>query len=144
MACQRCGNMYTTSMYACHRCNAPPVPLAPPQPSPFRSPRYDNVAMLEGFLLGIVAAWSAAPLGLAVAALAFFGAWGAFVVLFMFFPKPVTAVATLAWAVLAGATAGLMTENNWLWMGAVGTLAGLVSLGAHMRALAVLKGGSDD
>jgi hypothetical protein len=144
MACLRCGNMYTTSTHGCYRCSSPPVPMAPPQPSPLRTPKYDNVAMLEGFLLGIVAAWSAAPLGLAVAALAFFVSWGAFVVLFMFFPIPVTVVATLAWAVLAGAIAGLMTENNWLWMGAVGALAGLVSLGAHMRALAVLKGGSDD
>jgi hypothetical protein len=144
MACERCGNIYATSIHTCQRCSTPPVPLAPPQPGPFRSPRYDNVAMLEGFLLGIVAAWSAAPLGLVVAALAFFGSWGAFVVLFMFFPRPVTVVATLAWAVLAGAIAGWMTENNWLWMVAAGGLAGMVSIGAHMRALVVLKGGSTE
>jgi hypothetical protein len=46
--------------------------------------------MPEGFLLGIVAAWSAAALGLAFAALAVFLAWGAFVVLFIFLPMPLT------------------------------------------------------
>lgn len=72
MACEKCGNMYATSVYTCQRCSTPPTPLAPRQPNPFRSPRYDNVAMLDGFLLGIVAAWSAASQGLVVALLAFF------------------------------------------------------------------------
>jgi hypothetical protein len=144
MACQRCGNMYTSSFHTCNRCSTPPVPMGLPEPSPFRSPRYDNIAMLEGFLLGIVAAFSSAALGLALAVLVFFLTWGAFVVLFMFFPVIVTVVATAAWAVLAGAIAGLMTENNWLWMLGVGGLAGLVSVGAHMRALAVLRIDTDD
>jgi len=139
MACRRCGNIYTSGFTHCSRCATPPVPLAPPQPSPLRSPKYDNIAMLEGFLLGIVAAWSAAPMGLVVAALAFFLAWAAFVVLFMFLPIPVTVVATLAWAGLAGVMVGWMTERNWLWMVVAGGLVGVVVLVAHLKAFNVLR-----
>jgi hypothetical protein len=144
MACMRCGNIYTNESYSCYRCRASPVPLAPPQPSPLRSPRYDNIAVLEGFLLGIVAALSAASLGLAMAALAFFLAWGAFVVLFLYFPVPVTALASLAWAALAGVIAGWMSGNNWLWMAAAAVIAGLLSLAGHRRAKTVLRDTASD
>jgi hypothetical protein len=144
MSCERCGNMYTTSSYTCGRCNPQPAVNTPWNPSRFRSPKYDNIAMLEGFLLGIAVTWWAASAGLlnglGAAAVAFLLTWGAFAVLLMFFPIPVTIAATLVWAVLAGIVAGLMTENNWFWMAGAGLLAGMVAAVAHLRARVVLKG----
>jgi len=65
-------------------------------------PGEETMAWPGGVLLGIVAARSAASLAMAVVAFAFFLSWGAFVVLFMFFSVPVTALATLAWAGTSG------------------------------------------